>query len=218
MPEGVVIKSVGSLSVPAHAWRIHGGEHLTDCTSGFAVRELEGYDDEGNPIYGDSGITSAGHCDPSQDRGPTQLRFKQGRFGVSEDVQWYTAEDDNYTPDNTVWDGTGHRHVSSTRSRSQQSIGTVVCHYGKVTGHGCGSITPKTYRPQWGGVHFKNTWILVENANVNLAQEGDSGGPWFVGNNAYGTTAFRVGDQAPYDAVYMAVNYMSALDLEILVR
>ena len=118
----------------------------------------------------DPGITTAGHCDPDQDRGPTQLRFKQGRFGRSVDAQWYTAEDDDYTPDNTVWDGTGHRHVSSTRSRSQQSIGTLVCHYGKTSGHGCGSITSKTYRPQWGGVYFSSTWILVANANVNLAE------------------------------------------------
>ena len=59
--------------------------------------------------------------------------------------------------------------------------------------------------------------MLVENPNVNLAEDGDSGGPWFVGNTAYGTTAFRVGSQAPYDAVYMAVNYMYELDLEVLV-
>ena len=147
MSDGVVVKAVDALTTPAHGWRLHGGEYLTDCTSGFAVRVIDDYDEEDNPVYGESGITSAGHCDPDQDRGPTQLRFKRGLFGGSVDVQWYTAEDDDYTPDNTVWDGTGHRHVSSTRPRSLQSIGMVVCHFGKVTGHGCGTLTSKTYRP-----------------------------------------------------------------------
>ena len=61
------------------------------------------------------------------------------------------------------------------------------------------------------------TWILVKPATAgeDLSEPGDSEEPWFRGNRAYGI----VRSQAPgdgKDAVYMAINYISDLDLSVL--
>lgn len=49
----VVIKEVNQLVTPTHGLKIHGGESLTGCTSGFSVVHTGG----------DRGILTAAHCD-----------------------------------------------------------------------------------------------------------------------------------------------------------
>ena len=58
LPTKSRVKQVSALSTPAHGSELHGGEHITGCTSGFAVKNSSGT----------QGITTAGHCDDVQRR------------------------------------------------------------------------------------------------------------------------------------------------------
>ena len=217
----VVVKEVSELSSPAHGSSIHGGEHVIGddglgCTTGFAVQEVIDYDD-GDPVYGETGITTAGHCHDSQSRGTLELTYEDGDVGGSVDVQWHTAA--GYTPDNVISFGSSyHRSITSERHRSSQGSGDWVCKYGWNTGQGCGWIVTTSFRPKWGGYDWNKTWVRVRNPSRSLAAPGDSGGPWYLGNTAYGTTSAwnRPRSAAHNEAVYMAINYLSLQDLDLL--
>lgn len=201
LPEKVVIVEVESLTTPAHGYEIHGGEHLTTCTSGFSVS-----DDDGK-----EGISTAGHCNDYQLRGATYLTpVKHGKwYGGFYDVRWYTA-DPAFTMRNLAYDGSSHRYIYSGRHRDNQSVGEYVCKYGKETGRSCGNIVDKNFKP---GLYFSNTWIKVGHGDDDdFIDEGDSGGPWFVGNVAYGITS--AGHNG--DAVYMAINYIEDVGLSLI--
>ena len=225
IPQKAVIKEVSELSSPAHGSSIHGGEHLIGdnglaCTTGFAIQEVIDYDDDDNPIHGETGISTAGHCDDEQSRGSTPLTHEGGDVGGSVDVQWHTASAD-YTPDNVIsFSGSYHRSITSERHRSFQGAGDFVCKYGWTTGHGCGWIVTTSHRPSWGGYNWDNTWVRVRNDSYSLSAGGDSGGPWYHGNTAYGTTSAwhnRGGvPRPPNEAIYMAINYLTLEDLELL--
>jgi hypothetical protein len=74
-------------------------------------------------------------------------------------------------------------------NRSGQVVGGFVCHRGKTTGYSCGTIVSKTFQPTWAnacfGVTCASVWIRVQGANLKC-YPGDSGGPWFLNNTAYG--------------------------------
>ena len=62
---------------------------------------------------------------------------------------------------------------------------------------------------------FSATFIRVHNEDGDdLADGGDSGGPWFRGNTAYGIMRSQAPEGA--DGVYMAINYISDLDISVL--
>jgi hypothetical protein len=50
-----------------------------------------------------------------------------------------------------------------------------------------------------------------------LAGGGDSGGPWFLGNTAYGTAQSIPGDNHN-DAIYMAVNYVAGMNVSVMTQ
>ena len=105
-----------------------------------------------------------------------------------------------------------------TKSRANQTVGSYVCKYGKITGFGCGSIVAIDFQPTDQTdcsipCSFSATFIRVHNEDGDvLAQDGDSGGPWFRGNTAYGIMR----SQADGDGVYMAINYISDLGISVL--
>lgn len=66
--------------------------------------------------------------------------------------------------------------------------------------------------PCVGGCTWSATWILVQRGAVDLVEGGDSGGPWMVGNTAYGITM----GQWDKKGIYMAINYIDILDVTVL--
>lgn len=201
LPSRAVVVEVESLTTPLHGYEIHGGEHLSTCTSGFSVENSDG----------DEGISSAGHCSDHQKREPTFLTPAPGGkwYGGSYDVRWYTA-DPAFTMRNLVYDGTNHRYIYSGQHRNNQSVGQYVCKYGKITGKTCGNILTKNFKP---GLTFSNTWIKVDSGgDADFVAKGDSGSPWFSGNVAYGIThGVHNGD-----AIYMAINYIEDVGLSLI--
>ena len=183
---------------------IYGGLSPTTCTTGFAVKKSGGK----------KGITTAGHCQNSQAYDGTDLTYELGKLGGSYDIQWHTAP--GFTVTNKIRSSSngGTRRITGTVDRSSQSVGEYVCKYGRSTDYTCGYIASTNLQPPG----FNATFIWVDNTAGydNLSSGGDSGGPWFHFNDAYGT---HVGEPSgdPNDAIYMAVNYISsAFDVDIM--
>ncbi len=188
---------------------IYGGLSLSSCTSGFSVKK--GW------LFITKGITTAGHCPNTQSYNGNSLTFQSEKWTGSYDTQWHTAS--GYTVTNKIqWDSDGStRDITATISRSNQVVGGYVCKYGKTTAYTCGYISSKDFNPQT-QENNAATFIRVDNtAGYNdLSSAGDSGGPWFLLGNAYGTHKGAPGDD-PNDAIYMAVDYVeSGLGVSIM--
>jgi len=173
----------------------YGGLPLSTCTSGFSVKEGI-----------TKGITTAGHCSNTQSYNGNSLTFESEKETGSYDIQWHTAP--GYTVTNKIRTSSGGstRDITATKSRSSQAIGNYVCKYGKTSHYTCGYISSKNFMYQG-----QATYIRADNTAGydDLSSGGDSGGPWFLSNTAYGTHVGSPGDD-PNDAVYMAVNYVES--------
>jgi hypothetical protein len=193
----VTVESLGTLDTD-----IYGGLALTTCTSGFAVKTAGGT----------KGITTAGHIVSEQSYGGHNLPFQDEEYGTSYDIQWHTAPD--FTVVNDIQWYTGYVcDITSTKSRSDQSIGGWVAKYGKTTEFTAGHISSKTYQP----AGLSATFIRVDNDGGydDLSQGGDSGGPWFNNHTAYGSHCGSVAGDMD-DAYYMAIDYVSILGVSVM--
>ncbi|MEJ2737942.1 MAG: hypothetical protein P8189_31035 [Anaerolineae bacterium] len=140
------------------------------------------------------------------------LPYQDEEYGFEYDIQWNRA-DQAFTVRNLVFDGTWNRYIYSTKSRSSQSEGESVCKYGTTTGGSCGTIESKYFRPIGGDAppNATATYIWVTDCPCG---GGDSGGPVFWNNTAYGTL---IATTDGTDCVYMAVNYIaSGLSVTVL--
>jgi hypothetical protein len=201
LPPGVVVFPVKSLSVPDAD--IYGGLALSTCTSGFSVQHTNGT----------RGITTAAHCPNNQNFGGQALTFQAELQSGDQDVQWHSAP--GFTVTNQFDSGIGVRACTATLGRANQAVGDYVCKNGLTTGYTCGNISSTTYSPSY-VTNANATFIRVHNnAGTPLRGGGDSGGPWFLVNTAYGTHSGSPGAD-PNDALYMAINYVSALNVSVL--
>ncbi|MEM9292109.1 MAG: S1 family peptidase [Acidobacteriota bacterium] len=199
LPPRTEIVEVESLSEPSAEFR--GGRLVTHCTSGFAVISTAGR----------LGLSTAGHCPNSstyEDSG-TPLSLISETFQGSHDVQWHSVGC-NDTILNQVFDGTTSREISGSVGRNSQAVGTWVCRFGRKTGASCGLIWGKSFCPSY-IPNGRSTFITVTN-NQTPSQGGDSGGPWFVGNHAYGIHSGSSG----FASIYMAVDYMATQGYSVL--
>lgn len=177
-----------------------------DCTSGFSVRRTT--DDA-------EGVTDAAHCPNSNvtlgHHSGTILDHIAQKEGDSQDIQWFKTpglNDPNQIKDDP--DGST-RNITSRTDRSEMPVGGSVCHFGRSSGYGCGLIASKDFDP---GPGYHATFIRVD-LDVTLA--GDSGGPWFLSNSAYGTHVGITSGTNP-DPIFMAQNYMGALNLVVKIN
>ncbi len=107
-----------------------------------------------------------------------------GAAAGAQDVQWHETAD--LTVRNLMFDGTYNRYVYGTKHRDSQAINELVCKYEKTSRYGCGNIIDKEYTPNW-IESPTSTYIRVRNSSgLDLSEPGDSGGPWFYNNTAYG--------------------------------
>lgn len=200
-----------SATAKQHAY---GGLALTPptglgCTSGFTVLHI---------ASGEEGIASAGHCPNNERLGhhpSVALTLMDEKDGQSADAQWYKTPGLNdekifqYNPDGST------RSVTSRVDRVNMSIGGLACIYGKTSGYGCSTIAAKNYDPDMGGSAYNATWIRM---NEDITQQGDSGGPWFVGNAAYGihTGDTVCGGGVPCQSIFMAQDFLTqALGVQV---
>jgi hypothetical protein len=161
-----------------------GGMRMSDdgnpeCTSGFSVSRISD---------GVTGITTAGHCTginqvihPGHATHATAV--KTGHEGLWGDIEWHTTSesepDDFYSNTSTI------RDVESVEPGTGYTYGEPICFYGRSSNSAdCSSV-----------VGLSNYSCTPENITKShlirmskfLGIPGDSGGPWYYGNRAFGS-------------------------------
>jgi hypothetical protein len=180
--------------LPQEEISMYGGLSISGCTSGFTVRNSAGT----------RGVSTAGHCGNSQTLSGVALTFRGEAYSGSYDVQWHNASGHTYP--NTIKVSTSTRSITGTRARTSQAVGSQVCKQGRTTGYTCGTINTISYCASGAC-----TWVRVAGNGTNLSEGGDSGGPWFSGNTAYGSHTYGIGN----DSAYMPIDYFSGISMSI---
>jgi hypothetical protein len=181
-------------ALPREEITMYGGLSISTCTTGFTVRNSAGT----------RGVSTAGHCGNSQTLSGYALTYLGESYSGSYDVQWHNGSGHTFT--NTIKVSSSTRAITGTRSRSSQTVGSQVCKQGKTTGYTCGTIVTTSYCASGAC-----TWVHVGGNGTNLSEGGDSGGPWFSGNTAYGSHTYGMGN----DSAYMPVDYFSGISVTI---
>jgi hypothetical protein len=200
---GAIRFETGGLSEPNI--NIYGGLALSTCTVGYSTRTTTG---------GQRGIATAGHCPSSQSFAGTALPFQAEDMQGNQDVQWHSLPTGvDAVP--KVRDATGTRFVRGTRGRANQPEGAMVCSYGKTSGYRCGTLIRKDWSPSY-ITNPSPTFMVVHSfSGADMGNAGDSGGPWYNGTEAWG---IHSGSIEEIDAIYMAINYISSLNIAVLLQ
>ena len=146
-----------------------GGEALTTCTSGFGVKK------SGTT---ERGVLTSGHCDNAQSDDGDALTFKAEHEGWWGDFQWHTG------PDGTTDDFYGGSSTSLEQDRRDVSgtgtaiVGMTLCKNGKTNFKDCQEVRKLNV--------CNGTPCRLVQMGERLAAGGDSGGPVYYGNTAYG--------------------------------
>lgn len=97
--------------------------------------------------------------------------------------------------------------------------GTTVCKFGVTTGRTCGSIKDAEFAANWNGE--AGTYVQVVSLDGTVMNKGgDSGGPVYAGNSAYGLVHGRGNDGSPWanDLFFMPIERMSTLGVATLTK
>lgn len=198
------------------AQTVYGGLPISNgCTSGFSIQSISSPSIEG--------ITTAGHCGNTVSWNGTNLPFQDGQVSGKVDGQWHTSpglSDPNVIRVSS--DGTT-RLISSRRHRSEMMVGDNVCKYGRITHYDCGTIDDVSYGSEScvpGSSPPNNTYIYVNNTGGDLTDEGDSGGPVFKNNRAWGSVNCGQDEDNPPgsdngDMVFMAQNFFGTFNIQV---
>jgi streptogrisin C len=190
--------------VQEHAF---GGLPLSTCTSGFSVRRT---------TDNAKGVSTAAHCPDAQtlQKHGTALDHIAGQNYGSLDVQWHKTP--GLTDPNLIRYNFGGdtRSISFRTARHEMVVGGNVCNFGKTTGYKCGTIVSKDFDYDGWNTQFNPTFIRVD--GPQRTDQGDSGGPWFLGNSAYGIHKDSLDPSG--DMIFTAQNYMSSLDLVVKIN
>jgi hypothetical protein len=204
-PDTANIIQVGEEDIPNPSSNIYGGLVPTEGTLGFSVKNAAGT----------KGVTTAGHCANTQSYGGYNLPYQTGRTDTYYDIQWHTAP--NFTVVNKIqwlFDGST-RTITSGKTWDQQMEDEYIFKFGRITGYNGGYIDYKydVYGFFW-ITNPQPRFIRIRNQYNNpICESGDSGGPWYLGNTAYGTT---IAADLNHHAWYMAINYLDGINVTLL--
>lgn len=145
---------------------VDGGGPLSGCTAGFTVWR--------NSAPSEHGVTTAGHCDNYQTyNGRAVLTFISAHEGAYGDVQWHRSSE--YVSNRFFYNTGATRPATGTGTAGP---GAAVCKFGQTSGQTCDEVYKTN---QCRGIYCGPTMT-----HRRKAAGGDSGGPWFYGNTAYG--------------------------------
>lgn len=202
----VEVRVLGDLTVDTAAMgggRVVGGDaeqpHRYVCTSGFVVTDGT-----------QTALATAAHCPDalSYAEGATRTPLPMiGAWGAgSQDVQIHAAPQ----PLAPLFhaDGDGIRTVATWRAHASTRAGDVVCHRGERTGYSCALVRFPDFAPPGDlcAGPCPATWVAVDGPGC---KGGDSGGPVFLGQIAFGLVK---GETAEHELCrlyyYMSVDYL----------
>lgn len=149
------------------------GEAGLSCTAGFSVRNSAGT----------TGVATAGHCPNGLTHENTNggaeysVTYRNQHRGAWGDFQWGTTSDTE--PDDFYSSSSARRDVTG---RANPSDGQTICRFGHRTGAHCNTVEDTSLCVTFDDIE---TCRLVR-MDTDEADGGDSGGPWYYGNTAYG--------------------------------
>jgi streptogrisin C len=151
-----------------------GNTQQLACTAGFTVR---------NARTGATGLITASHCPDNLNYESRQILTFEGHGDSGQlDEQWFSSSE-------SVHNEFISQKAGSTLIRRKATavaapfVGMNVCKYGTVTAYGCSQvINGPTTTVNANGVTYANLWQV----DGYITDAGDSGGPWYYGNTAYG--------------------------------
>ncbi|HEX6376680.1 MAG TPA: hypothetical protein VFZ91_13285 [Allosphingosinicella sp.] len=173
------------------------------CTTGFAVLDYTGR----------RGITAAGHC-------PEDLEELSGAslgpriaevvtLTTGKDLQWHSSTSNTYP--NEISAGPNIVKITNVLGRSlMYPAQTQVCIVRRTGDVPCGTIYSINYVDTASG-HGPFVGVRPPTTLV-MTYSGDSGGPWFYGNNAFGS---HVGLSGEGISMFMAADQFSALSIYV---
>jgi hypothetical protein len=182
----ITVKVRRAANAGATAEVVRGGMGMGLCTSGFTVFQ-------GNT----RGVLTAGHCDNTSTYvagSSTATRIVKEHRGMYGDFQWHS------TPDTTS------NYIRINRSGTTRAIlgqriaavGTSVCNYGKMrTSSSCTTVSSQAVCGTDGPFRL----CRMVRTNGAFTQGGDSGGPWYSGNTAYGIHYGKVSGKSTYSRI-----------------
>ena len=225
LPETVRVVEVDELAKPAVA-SFAGKAIYTPtfnglwCTSGFTVRQDSNTE----------GVTTAAHCsglsssNTAADRpmyygagSDTFLPRHGRRFYGSYDVQWHTTPGYEDRAWMYVGETGGLRDVTGLHGRGLTSVGDYVCDFGQHSGYSCSNVA--TISASIGYVPNSNNTFIVTYCSKpceKMIRGGDSGGPHFLVNDAYGITSGSDESANYHYGIYMPINYVD--DMGVIVQ
>lgn len=194
---------------------VRGGSKITassgaQCTSGFTVKNSSGV----------TAMTTASHCEGMNTyynpNGTTiGLTFVTEVRDADQDVEIHTSgyvERAEFYADSA----TTARVLTGRRLRSSTSAGNQVCHRGTATGYSCGYVQLTNFTPTYAGacgsVACAAVWVLVDGDATTKCYNGDSGGPVFASQTAFGL--LKGGDTSGTGAgqcnyfIYMSTDFL----------
>lgn len=189
---------------------IYGGRSVIgstqQCTTGFNVVNSIGI----------RGVSTAGHCDNALNYSGTALAFQSELDAGSFDVQWNRHAGSTYP--NQIYIGSGYHIITAVLGSSALPLGWTVCKYGASGGYLCGEVADKNAQSSYKGQI--GTYIRVRNVNnLPMSVSGDSGGPVFGANTAYGIIHGRGAAGTPNvnDMYFMPVERFSSLNISVAI-
>ena len=167
----IVQSSVEQINTDDSSSYHYGGEVISTCTTGFGTRAS-------SHTSGTRGISTAGHCSNSQSDDGSSLTYQAGYDGNHGDFQWHTGPDwesDDFYSGNSSTLEVNRRDVSGV---GNPTSGQTLCKNGKNGYKDCQEVR-------------KTSVCSGSNCNLiqmgeRLGKSGDSGGPVFYSNTAYG--------------------------------
>jgi streptogrisin C len=195
---------------------VRGGSKVTAssgsyCTSGFTVKNSSGV----------TAMTTAAHCEGMNTyhnpNGTTiGLTFVSEVKDADQDVEIHTS---GYVerPEFYADSATSARVLTGRRLRSSTGAGDQVCHRGTTTGYSCGYVQLTNYTPTYanacGTVSCSPVWVLVDGDADTACYSGDSGGPVFASQTAFGllkgASFSGTGKGQCNWFIYMSTDYLS---------
>jgi hypothetical protein len=173
------------------------------CTTEFAVRDYSGK----------RGISSAGHCpDDLTDMNGVSLGTFAGQAlapFAGQDIQWHSSTAHQYP--NRIQAGPNSVTITSITGRSlMYPAQTEVCLVRRTGAVPCGKIYSVNYTDPASG---HGPYVAVRPpSSLVMTYAGDSGGPWFHGNSAFGS---HVGRSPDGIAFFMPADRFSAASITV---
>jgi streptogrisin C len=171
---------------PHHTYGGHRIDAVLLCTTGFSTKDA---------VSGLTGVLTAGHCaggagsqatyHDTAGFPPYSGTMSGKRWDANQDFAWYQTPHDEYP---IFFDGQHYRDVIGVRPRIEM-VGNLVCHYGRTTGRSCGFVDTIRYDPGFNycnGGPCSDRWVGIFSDWGMKCSDGDSGGPYYFGNAAWG--------------------------------